>query len=418
MDTHETFFLVYEVVAIVSAVACIPVVLSFFLFKEIRNKLHFKLACTISFCYMTANFAAALGEPPNASPLCEFQGLVQNYFNTAGVLWTTGIAYMLYLLVTTGTVNVSYTQLSYFCWGAPLISALLPYISAYYGRPDDSTYGWCYLRLREGEPEWQLVLWVWVSFYFWLFLSLLAMTAWTAVIYHRVVIVKSNLAPVVRMARGKLRLYPIALVICYCPIVASRVASTVFEFIPQDPWAMYLVFVGNLSLGFVITLIFFGTNPVIKRLWIDFLFGGSRERRNISNDGSSRTSTIARVSLWFGRGVTVQGGFELRPSAAGAGGTNSSGANKLNSTGSTASVTALEPVDPGRPSFYGADADGDLVEIDDGNGNRDSFQSQANDEGFGYTGGGWGRSRRGTETECGGDAGSVYTVDVENPMYR
>jgi hypothetical protein len=416
MSPHDTFFLVYETTAIVSAISCIPVVLSYFLFKDIRSKLHFKLACTVSFCYMIAGFAASIGEPPSGSPLCEFQGLVQNYFNTAGVLWTTGIAYMLYLLVTTNAVGITYQSLSYFCWGAPLIAGLLPYISAYYGRSDGNTYGWCYLRLRQGVPEWHLVLWVWVTFYFWLFLSLAVMSVWTAVIYHRVVVVKSNLAPVVRMARKKLRPYPIALSICYAPIAALRIIATISDFNPEEVWIYYAVFIGNLSLGPVVSIIFFCTNSVIRELWADLIFGGV-DSRSMSVE-ERRTPGLERLSELFGRLGSKISNLEMRAptsSSRASNITDSNAGRKTNSSSKHSSasmcVTVLES---DRPSFYGADVDGDLVEIAIDVDNRDSLQSQAaDDDGFGYTGG-WGRNRRDTET----DDNQQHGVDIENPMNR
>lgn len=473
MSEHHTFFLVYEIVALSSAVACIPVVLSYFLFKDIRNKLHFRLACTISFCYMIANFAAAIGEPANGTFLCGFQGIVQNYFNTAGVLWTTGIAYMLYLLVTTGTVNVTYGKLGYFCWGVPLVAVFLPYVSAYYGRLPGSTYGWCYLRLRPGVPQWHLVLWMWFSFYVWLFLSLLTMTAWAAIIYHRVVIVKSNLAPVVRMARRKLRLYPVALVVCYFPIAGARIVSALFP--PDTPWIMYVIYICNLSLGLLVAIIFFATNDIVRRLWWNLMFGSGTNSTTTGaiRNGSNNVNRFSMAADFFGRktrtsasaSLSATRSMEMGAAAVAAAGAGTGGGietgiaaaadiniNNINyinrdtvsSRGSESTVIVPLQGIAGdnnnrgtgvgleRPSCYGADADGDLVEVlaayndhdldrhhnaNGGNGddpNRDSCQSE---DGFGYSGD-YGRNRRDTEIiEAGGDYGETYR-DVQNPLYR
>lgn len=291
---YVEFSTTYETFAILATICSASVVLTYFWFPQLRNKLHMKLVTSISFCDMMSNFAASWGEPSRGTALCAAQGVIGVYFHTTALFWTTCVSYMLYMLVQQGSITVTFEQLSCVCWLVPLVAVLLPYISASYDREAGSdAAGWCYLSLNEGTPAWQLTFWAFVNFYMWLLLALLLMGFWSGSIYYRFTYQRSSLASVILRAVEKLQLYPIVMALSWAPIAVVRMLDFSSSFDPNASWVAFVSFIPALLQGICVAIVFFYTNEYVRKLWRGQWQQWMRELHARWNPKSLEVSTAA-----------------------------------------------------------------------------------------------------------------------------
>lgn len=158
--------------------------------------------------------AARTGDDPSA--LCVVQAWTESFFELASVLWTTSIAFSLYMSV---FKRKSQTELDThyfkwmvaFCWGLPLLLAVIPGAAGMYG----GAGAWCWIK--PGHVEWRFI-----QFY----IPLWCAIAFNASVYVAVIRTIKNMAKAATAAGrasstaeqmlqsiNRLRWYPLILVV-------------------------------------------------------------------------------------------------------------------------------------------------------------------------------------------------------------
>ena len=98
---------------------------------------------------------------------CVVQAVTESFFELSSVLWTTSIAFTLYMMFfkrkTIKEVEGYFNMYMLFCWGVPLILTIIPGAMDMYG----GAGAWCWIK--PGHVEWRFLqfyipLWLAVSF--------------------------------------------------------------------------------------------------------------------------------------------------------------------------------------------------------------------------------------------------------------
>ena len=90
----------------------------------------------ISLCDFLGSISNSFGFPPNGSQLCSAQSFFYLYFIPASWIWTLLLVYQLRTLILFKTLYISRKSMHIICWSIPLIPALLPLSTNYYGQDD------------------------------------------------------------------------------------------------------------------------------------------------------------------------------------------------------------------------------------------------------------------------------------------
>lgn len=111
------------------------------------------------------SIGAFFGDPDDDSSLCTTQAIMISFFELSSVLWTTMIAFTLTTLIKDQTKDVTQLigRMHAFCWGVPLLLALLPLTTSSYG----DSGGWCWIRTSEWGSFWRFLQFyvpLWLAF--------------------------------------------------------------------------------------------------------------------------------------------------------------------------------------------------------------------------------------------------------------
>jgi hypothetical protein len=164
------------------------------------------------------------------SPTCYFQALTDTFFELSSVLWTSAIAFSLYLVVflriqDQGELYKRLPRIAAICYGVPLVATLLPLTEQAYGVAG----AWCWIPGTARSWYWQ-----WIVFYGPLLLALVFNT----VVYIRTYLVLERTvksvgeadasAKQLRAVMARLQYYPVVLAIVWTPALVNRIleAST------------------------------------------------------------------------------------------------------------------------------------------------------------------------------------------------
>lgn len=93
--------------AILSIAGSSSVLLTIFLFKDLRALRYVELVKYVSFSDLMASISLSLGKTQTGSFSCWFQGIISNWFYLSAILWTSVIIYQVWLIVTHGKVSKS-----------------------------------------------------------------------------------------------------------------------------------------------------------------------------------------------------------------------------------------------------------------------------------------------------------------------
>lgn len=204
--------------AIISGVALLFPILTFLLFPDLRCLRYVELVFYVSINDLIATIGAGMGKTVNGSPACWFQGIATNWNYLSAVMWTTTIAFQLWLVVSSTKIIVNMSPFHIFCWGFPLLVALLPLSTNSYGNPDDEA-DWCFISSTlPGYPQWTQLFWELLSFYIWMWLCIIAMTVLLILVLFKRRSMRSVPAAV-ESSIWKLFWYP--LIVCMCWIIPS-----------------------------------------------------------------------------------------------------------------------------------------------------------------------------------------------------
>lgn len=210
------------------------------------------------------NLASAIGFPPSESPLCWFQGLVQNYFALSGWFWTTILTYRVYCFVRYGRCRLKKRYMHIICWGLPLFLTLIPLTTTDYGNDAPHAQTCVYVQ-RRGTEKWWVIFWAYISFFGWLFLCTALMIGWqviTYIKYHN-----TTMKEVISRTYDKVYLYPIAMVSCWTlSFVCNALSLHLASLNPSNTlYQLNIVFAA--SDGILCALIFMVKSEEARRRW-------------------------------------------------------------------------------------------------------------------------------------------------------
>ena len=120
-----------QVLAIITAISCGFILLSFTLFSRLRTN-YGQLSMWFAVSGLGASSYLFLGSSTPQSPKCYIQGWIGTYFHTSALFTSTVISHMLYRMFyplqagTSDKIKVTY-QYVLWAWGAPALFALLPF---------------------------------------------------------------------------------------------------------------------------------------------------------------------------------------------------------------------------------------------------------------------------------------------------
>jgi hypothetical protein len=174
-----------QVCAGLSCLASGSIILLFIKYKELLKTIFTKLIFYIAICDFFSSVGIALGFSSDGTIKCWIQGILTNIFPISGVFWTTVIAY---LLTTSIFQRQMVTSLRYelhlFCWCLPICLTFFPLTTNAIGT-EAGDKAWCFLKNRSDSPSWSLLFWTILSFYFWIWSSIILFCSlFVAILYE------------------------------------------------------------------------------------------------------------------------------------------------------------------------------------------------------------------------------------------
>lgn len=96
-----------------------------------------------------------------------------NIFGLSGIMWTVMLTFLLYSIVVLEKPIKPDWGHHLVCFGVPIVATFIPLTNTTYGPPEGE--GWCWIVATESSPEWAEPLWFWLSFYLWIWGSVVVM---------------------------------------------------------------------------------------------------------------------------------------------------------------------------------------------------------------------------------------------------
>ncbi len=149
-----------RVPAILSCVGCSLIILTFIMFPDLRRLRYIELVFFVAvnvliasigaisdfwyfyfhlLIFLTLTAGGALGNVPNGSFACYFQGFTMTANVVSATFWTVVIAFQLWYVITKGQTIKDLRPFHLVCSGLPLILALLPLSTNAYGKHHSSS---------------------------------------------------------------------------------------------------------------------------------------------------------------------------------------------------------------------------------------------------------------------------------------
>lgn len=276
-DYSQQLQILYYIVAfcaVLSMLGCMFIWIVYWYFTHLRA-FSFKLVLYLSisdFFHSLGNFYTAFLLPRQThQAFCYAQAVLDTYFTLSSVLWTSIIAYSLYLVVIRETASISSMERRFhlFCWLSPMVVTLLPLLTDGYG----PSPWWCWIKITEEnyyiDQIWRGVclyipLWCVIVFNFYVYIRLIefiySMRDYTQDRMYRLKLI------------GKLRLYPVVLLVCYLFATCNRMLEFLLAKEGPSFWiAMMGAVISNLS-GFINALVY-GFTPAVRSAISNCLYG-------------------------------------------------------------------------------------------------------------------------------------------------
>lgn len=251
------------------------IILTYCLFPNLRKLRYVELVFYVSISTLFAACGTILGPVPDHSGECWFQGFSTSIGYLAAVFWTTVILHQIFLVVVQrGKVFDSMIPIHLFCWGWPIILAILPLTTNTYSNYDDQA-AWCFVSNGTDSPKWGELFWTIASFFFWIWLTILINIIQIVMVVRK--LRNLQVSKAVRSTMRKLIWYPLLTMVGWflVSIGAIHVISqnTTFEG-ASLPWKV-LTIAGTLlevSQGFFNACFFIGMNKIVREHWAEFLY--------------------------------------------------------------------------------------------------------------------------------------------------
>lgn len=278
MGGRDDYFAVeMRITGSLSLVASAGILLTYYLFKELRTRRYIKLIVCVSLCCFVQSIAVLIGPSlETGSVACWFQGLVLNYCTLACVLWVLIIAYELYTVILSSNI-VAWPVANYqkYCWVFPLITTLLPLTTNTYGNNAGGGVV-CFIADRSDSPKWGKTFWIIASFYFWLWLGILFICYCFIKIYQYRSKQPLNNVNTNTSRFNVLAIYPIILISCWIFPTFDRMWYAIPSNGEGGNYTGHSV-LNTMSntlpncLGFLLAMALFFTSEEVRRYWSTIL---------------------------------------------------------------------------------------------------------------------------------------------------
>jgi disulfide bond formation protein DsbB len=268
------------------------VIITFVIFERLRKLRYAEIVFYIAINDFIASIGTVMGTYHNSIE-CWYQGLATNFNYLVAIFWTNVIAYQLYAIVVKNQECIKDMRRYHMvCWLVPLVVTLLPLTTNTYGEADDNS-GWCFIAERPDSPSYGVLLWVILSFYLWVWLSILFITVvLLRTGYHLYEL--NPVPPPVYNVYYKLGLYPLVLILCWLPASLDDTLAAVFGGY-SFPGSIVLNVCANVLpplQGFLLSVIFFSSNKAVRLLWINLICGGKSASLKIAGQAGMGAELI------------------------------------------------------------------------------------------------------------------------------
>ena len=263
LSTYES------IVGSLSATASFAVILTYYMFRDLRNLRYVELVLYVSINDFIGSIGIALGAQPDGSIGCGFQAFVSNANYLSATFWTTIIAYQVYLVVVHKQILKNMTSIHLFCWLVPAIVTLLPLTTSSYGNNDDQE-SWCFIANNGGNST--RVIWLIFGFYFWLWCGIALSLYFVCHVQYSLTNMETvNEILLVGTVR-RLVYYPVIFSVCW---VLATVLDLylIYNDLPNGSlWNTINVLSNLLAIfpGILLSILFFYQNPFVVNRWKEY----------------------------------------------------------------------------------------------------------------------------------------------------
>jgi hypothetical protein len=288
---HQNISVLLVIPSVLSIIGTVLILFTYYKFPRLRTYRHVELAVYVALNDLWAAIELSLGQLQSDSPACWFQGMGSSYNFLSSVMWNSVITYQIYLIVHRGVIIENMTKFHIICWGFPLFPVMLPLITNNYGANANT---WCFLVNRPDSPKNSMFVWEIMSFFFFLWLSVIFNTVVFSLIIYRLKEMEcaeslSAYKPLYRLA-----FCPFILVLCWSLPSFLIIYDAVTESNYDGPGAIAL---DSLSTflppfqGFLMAVAFFTVNESARHEWIQYLRCSKPRSTRSGNSTGNRLAT-------------------------------------------------------------------------------------------------------------------------------
>jgi hypothetical protein len=312
MTRHQTNSAEMVVPAALSLTGTAFVVLTYLLFHRLRDLRYIEIVFYIALSDMLSATGIVLGPVETGSAACNYQAFASNYFCLTSVMWSTVVAYQLYLIVVQDGTLVNMKFLHGFIWIFSLVVTLLPLSTDTYGSTDDVS--WCFLQSTPTSPSYGILMWTLLSFYIWLWISIFLILFFFFSIKYKLSQLES-IPGLVSTAIYKLQLYPMILMICWAVPTYNDIRAAIIGHYDD-------VTIGRISAvmpalqGALLSIVFLKQNKLVVDEWKDVLSGRETVYNKVLGHGrvESQNSRIRGTPSTRSSNMTLSDGSQLASS--------------------------------------------------------------------------------------------------------
>ena len=288
---YDTITIGTIVVAALSTLGCSFIMFSYAKFSQLRN-FAFEQVVNMAVADFGIGLTSFMGSPLDGSISCTLQGLLQQFFELASVLWTTVIAGTLFMAIIRQT-DVEQYRARIYCYGwlVPGLLALLPLSTNSYG----DAGAWCWIHSKTWA---ETTAWRFTIFYvpLWIAIAFNGYVYWlTTKTLRRLLDVSSSVegddAPQrLEALIDRLKYYPLILIICWTLATINRIDNSIHK---RQLYALALSSRLFTTLGGLLNSLAYGVNGQVRTAWGPVLKactkGGLLRESEMTSTSSSST---------------------------------------------------------------------------------------------------------------------------------
>jgi hypothetical protein len=303
--------------SVFSIIGTLSVVITYLIFKRLRDLRYVEIVFYVALSDLCASTGVVLGSTANSTTACNYQAFTSNYFFLTSVMWSTVIAYQLYMIVCHEGYVPDLKYFHVFIWLFPLVVTLLPLSTNKYGTDDDIS--WCFVANKSDSPSYGILLWTLLSFYVWLWIAIFLIIFFFITI--RVKLSQYESVPVpVMTAMYKLQMYPAILILCWIIPTCNDIDAAARGHAHNNDVVDQVSAVMPALQGVLLSIVFFSRNKLVVDEWSDVFTGRDTIHNKLlgnmnSTDGhSSNSSRIKHANSGRSSNMTLSDGSQLASS--------------------------------------------------------------------------------------------------------